>query len=85
MNSIIDHCYFNRKIHEIRQVEFTAIKSNNFYQMLINMQCGKLRMLSIIYPVTNGKSNKKPDTDQNELQLFDWAEPSGFDLQNEQQ
>jgi hypothetical protein len=63
MNSIIDHCYFNRKVHEIRQVEFTAIKSNNFYQMLINMQSGKIRFLSIIYPVTNGKNKKKDEAD----------------------
>lgn len=31
--------------------------------MLINMQSGKIRFLSIIYPVTNGKKKKKDEAD----------------------
>ena len=48
---IIDHCYFNRKEYEITQVEFAAIKNDNIREILLMMQYGKMRMISVIYPM----------------------------------
>ena len=50
LQGIIDHCYFNRKEYEITQVEFAAIKNDNIREILLMMQYGKMRMISVIYP-----------------------------------
>jgi hypothetical protein len=67
-NGISDHCYFNKKQHEVGKMTFMQQKTDNCFNFMVQMVNGRVRKVSIIYPTqknfdsyasTIGKINNK--------------------------
>jgi hypothetical protein len=49
VKEISEHCYFNRKEHEIVSTTFQANDSDDFFEFLINQVGGTVRKVSVIF------------------------------------